>query len=142
MTPSSSRTLLESRKVLVVDDHPGLAEMFADALRDAAAEPVVVHHAIGALETLRRQRVDAIVSDLKMPGMSGFDLMKVIRSSRAARVRAVPAIAISGEADWRFQDPFEAARAGFDFHLLKPVEPSTLVEMVRQVMLWRRRRTP
>ena len=138
MTPKRP---LEERTVLVVDDHPGLAEMFADALRDAGAEPLVAHQGLAALKMLRTHRVDAIVSDLQMPGISGFDLMKMVRSSRAARVRSVPAIAVSGEADWRFQDPFEAARAGFDFHLLKPVEPSALVEMVAAVMRWRKRKT-
>ena len=136
-----SKRPLDACTVLVVEDHPGLAEMFADALRDAGADALVAHQAAGALEILRTQRVHAIVSDLQMPGMSGFDLMKQLRSSRAAHLRSLPAIAVSGEADWRFQDPFEAARAGFDFHLLKPVEPSALVEMVAAVMRWRKRKT-
>lgn len=133
---------LANRTVLVVDDHPGLAEMFADAVRQAGGHAVVAHRAAGALEVLRTQKVDAIVSDLRMPGMTGFELMKVVRTSRASRVRAVPAIAVSGDTEWVFQDPFEAARAGFDFHLSKPVAPETLVQMVANVMTWKRRLTP
>lgn len=132
---------LDARKVLLVEDHPGLAEMLADGLREAGANVITVHDGIGALTALRRQRVDAVVSDLRMPGMTGFDLIKIVRSSPLAEVRSLPAVAISGEAEWRFQDPFEAARAGFDFHLVKPVMPTALVETVGQVMRWRRRRT-
>lgn len=135
------RRPLDACTVLVVEDHPGLAEMFADALREGGAEALVAHQAMGALEILRSQRVHAIVSDLQMPGMSGFELLKHLRSSRAAHLRSLPAIAVSGEAEWRFQDPFEAARAGFDFHLLKPVAPDALVEMVAKVMRWRKRQT-
>lgn len=136
------RQPLANRTVLVVDDHPGLAEMFADAVRQAGGHAVVAHEAAGALEALRTQRVDAMVSDLRMPGMTGFELMNLVRRSRASRVRALPAIAVSGDAEWVFQDPFEAARAGFDFHLAKPVEPSALVDMVAKVMSWKRRATP
>ncbi|MGD8376034.1 MAG: ATP-binding protein [Acidobacteriota bacterium] len=65
---------LSSRDVLVVDDEPAIAELIAEALRAAGHHVDIVHDGRVARERLREQRYDLVLTDLKMPHMSGVDL--------------------------------------------------------------------
>ncbi len=75
-----------------------------------------------ALEEALRQRPEIIISDLGLPGMSGLEFMTRLRAR--AEFKDVVAIALSGLG--REQDIAGAAQAGFDAHLLKPVDIAVL----------------
>lgn len=68
-----------SRKYLVVDDNAEFADNLAEILRDAGAEVSVAREATSALEHLRRTRFDGVVTDMKMPGISGAQLLEQLR---------------------------------------------------------------
>src|SRR5215475_13137344 len=81
-------------RVLVVEDEAPLGEVFRDFLAELGHDPVVVRSAEAALGTLERQRPDAIILDINLPGMSGLDFLQL----RPVREAGLPIVAISGVA--------------------------------------------
>jgi CheY-like chemotaxis protein len=69
-----------------------------------------------------------LVSDIGMPGEDGYSLIKRVRALGADRGGAVPALALTAYA--RAEDRVRAVRAGFQTHVVKPVEPAELITMV------------
>src|ERR671937_2330980 len=81
-------------RVLVVEDEEPLGAVFRDFLAELGHDAVVVRSAEAALGTLERQRPDAIILDINLPGMSGLDFLQL----RPVREAALPIVAISGVA--------------------------------------------
>ncbi|MDQ3036148.1 MAG: response regulator [Myxococcota bacterium] len=126
--------VLAGRTIVVVDDHAGMLDLLDDTLASAGARVLRAANALDALALVVDHDVDAVVSDLRMPAMSGLDLARALRGLRAERKRSIVAVAVSGDDSWRYIDPNKAASAGFDYHLEKPVEPSVLVATVRELI--------
>jgi PAS domain S-box-containing protein len=125
---------LSGALVLAVDDEPDTLDLLVTLFGRQGAAVVVARSATEALEVLRRLRPDVIVSDIGLPGPSGYDLMRQVRASGEEAGGWVPALALTGyagEGDGR-----EALLAGFQMHLSKPVDPAALVASVAK--LWRR----
>ena len=85
-------------RVLIVDDDPALLEIAALVLKERGYEVRKAEDGFQALVELRRSLPDVVISDLRMPNMSGFELLSVIRR----RFPHIPVIAISGEYDTAF----------------------------------------
>jgi CheY-like chemotaxis protein len=121
--PAASRI---SRRVLVVDDNADSAESMAMLLR---LQGNVVETALdgeSALDIAERFRPDAILLDLGMPKINGYEVCEQVR--RRAWGRDVLVIAQTG---WgQSQDRARSAAAGFDAHLTKPVDPDAVQEML------------
>jgi len=80
-------------RILVVDDEPAVLEIAALVLQERGYEVRKAKDGFQALVELRRSMPDTIISDLRMPNMSGFELLSVIRR----RFPHIPVIAVSGE---------------------------------------------
>ncbi len=124
-------TDLEGIRVLVVDDEPDARSLIQRVLGDCGAEVVTTGEPDQAVALIESERPDVLISDIGMPEMDGFELLKRIRSLGAKRGGRVPAIALTAFA--RSEDRTRALRAGFLIHLSKPVEPSELVATVASV---------
>ena len=106
-------------KVLVVDDNRDAAETLALVLEMFGHQMLIGHSGREALDLGSRERPDAIILDIGMPDMTGYEAARRIR--REAWGRKTFLLAITG---WGQEDDKEAARAaGFDGHLTKPVDP-------------------
>jgi CheY-like chemotaxis protein len=114
----SSGPRLDGVRVLVVDDDPSTLEMLTEALGTTGAQVTASGSARDALERLRKNGIDVIVSDIAMPGEDGFWLMEHLRAVPGT-VGRTPAIALSALA--RSEDRTRAIEAGFQMHLAKPV---------------------
>ena len=79
-------------RVLIVEDQVDLGDVFRDFLLELGHHPVVVHTAEAALATLETERLDAILLDVQLPGMSGLDFLQL----RPVRALGVPIVAVSG----------------------------------------------
>ncbi|HEU4535097.1 MAG TPA: ATP-binding protein, partial [Polyangiaceae bacterium] len=131
---SATGGVLAGARVLAVDDEPDTLELLVTLFRRQGATVAAARSAPEALEALGRLRPDVIVSDIGLPGTSGYDLMRRVRASGEEAGGWTPAIALTGyagEGDGR-----EALVAGFQMHLSKPVDPAALVAAVAK--LWRR----
>jgi len=122
---------LSGVKVLVVDDEVDARDLIKRVLGDCDAEVLTAGTAAEALAIIERERPHVLVSDIGMPRVDGFELLRRVRALGAARGGKLPAIALTAFA--RSEDRTRALRAGFLVHVSKPVEPSELVATVASV---------
>ena len=135
-TPGQEKVLPESTRVhlMIVEDDLDTLEMLRATLEARGFRVTACESAAATLAAAPGARVDLIISDIGMPEMDGFHLIKKLRE-RAA-YRDVPAIALSGYASKK--DAKAAIAAGFDAHVSKPVDPAELVIMVKGLLEKRR----
>ena len=128
--PASGRPAprLDGVSALVVDDHEDGLELVAMILTQQGASVLKAKDAGRALSLLRENRPSVLVSDLEMPGESGYDLMEKIRALPASQGGLTPAIALTAYA--RSDDQVRALMAGFQAHLSKPTRPHELASAV------------
>lgn len=122
---------LSGLKILVVDDEPDARALIKRVLADCEAEILTAGNATEALELIENERPQLLISDIGMPDVDGYELLKRIRALGQARGGRIPAIALTAFA--RSEDRTRALRAGFLIHLSKPVEPHELVATVATV---------
>ncbi len=128
LAPAFTMLHLSGLKILVVDDDADGRELARRVLSESEAEVLVAGNAADALVLVEAQRPDVLVSDIGMPEVDGFELLKRIRALGTERGGDLPAIALTAFA--RSQDRTQALRAGFVAHLTKPVEPPELLATV------------
>jgi CheY-like chemotaxis protein/nitrogen-specific signal transduction histidine kinase len=119
---------LDGVRVLVVDDDPGAREMTAAGLAETGAFVTAVENADEALAVLRLAPFDAVVADIGMPGKDGYALMRELRSSAERHMALIPAVAVTAYTSQL--DRSAALEAGYQAHLPKPVDLSTLAQML------------
>lgn len=115
-------------KVLVVDDEADARDLLARVLGDCHADVMSTGLVAEALLMIENERPHVLVSDIGMPDMDGFELLKRVRALGQSRGGNLPAIALTAFA--RSEDRTRALRAGFLVHVAKPVNPSELVATV------------
>ena len=123
---------LKGIRVLVVDDQPDACDLVSRVLGGCGAEVSTASSAREALEALEATPPDVLVSDIGMPEMDGYELIRRIRALDPSRGGRTPAIAMTAFA--RSEDRTRALHAGFQVHVAKPVEPSELIATVASVV--------
>jgi two-component system sensor histidine kinase/response regulator len=114
-------------KILIVDDEPELLEIASAYLEMEGYTPLTALNGAEALELIKSTRPDLIISDITMPGMSGFDLFEKIRSNHA--LQDIPFVFLSGHTD--LQHIMTGKELGSDDYLLKPFEPQMLISTIK-----------
>ncbi|PSQ96885.1 MAG: hybrid sensor histidine kinase/response regulator [Bacteroidetes bacterium SW_9_63_38] len=114
-------------RVLVVDDEDFILETAREALFDAGYRVHTASGAEAALTVVGEQAVDVVVTDLRMPEMDGFDLIRTLRAQHPN----LPIVAASGVADGRTD---EALDAGADAFLAKPFSAETLQSTLHEAL--------
>ena len=121
VTPARARPQdLEGVRVLIVEDEQDARDLVALLFADCGATVLQAGSGPEALELLALQPVDLVVSDIGMPGMDGFELLREVR-----RRWTMPAIALS--AHTRAVDRTRALQSGFQAHVPKPVDVGELL---------------
>jgi PAS domain S-box-containing protein len=119
---------LSDLKVLVVDDEVDSRGFVTFVLQDHGAVVKAVASATEALEALALEKPDLLLSDIGMPEMDGYMLIRQIRGMPPEQGGQIPAIALSAYVSQ--SDSEQALSAGFQKHLAKPVEPAELIAVV------------
>jgi len=120
-------------KILIVDDEPNIRESMKRLFALEGIDSVTASDGLEAAALLKDQGFDAIVLDLKMPGMGGQELLEWVR---AEGIRS-PVIMISALGDVR--DAVTALKSGASDYLLKPFDPAELVHKIRNLVSSRKR---
>jgi CheY-like chemotaxis protein len=123
---------LHGLRVLVVEDEGDTRDILDVLLRESGAEVQAVPDAEAAMQAMHARPPDVLISDIGMPEMDGYDLIRQIRRLHPDAGGRVPAIALTAFAHG--SDHREALRAGYDRHLAKPVDAVTLTRTVRDVL--------
>jgi signal transduction histidine kinase len=114
--------LARSRRVLVVDDNPYVAEALSMQLEMLGHEVQMVHNGQAAIKTARTFHPDIVLLDLGLPGMNGFEVAQSFRQD--PEMNEVVLIAVSGYG--QAEDIARSKAAGFDKHIVKPVSSEIL----------------
>jgi CheY-like chemotaxis protein len=125
VAPPAPRSLKRTRhRVLVVDDNRDAAHSLGLLLKASGHEVITRYDGPSAIEELSRFEPSVVLLDIGLPGMSGYDVARCIRNSR----QELLLVAVTGygqEEDYR-----STAAAGFDRHLVKPVDLQTLHKLL------------
>ena len=119
---------LEGVRVLVVDDHAVVRHAITLLLEDWGAKVTAVPGVPEALEALGRERPNVVLSDIQMPGEDGYALIRKVRALPPDRGGQTPAAALTGLTTE--EERARVLRAGFQYHVAKPVDARRLVEVV------------
>lgn len=131
--PSQPGLDLNSIRILVVDDDNNTREFIAFLLELHGANVIAVATADDAISTLVQFKPDLLLSDIGMPNMDGYMLMQQVRALPNEQGGQVPAIALTAyasEIDYQ-----QAMAVGFQKHIVKPVEPETLVAAIAELVM-------
>ena len=118
-----------SKKILTVDDSKTMREMVSFTLKNAGYEVVEAEDGKHALATLDGASVDAVITDLNMPNMNGFELIRSLRSNPAYKF--TPILMLTTESEGSKKE--EGKAAGATGWIVKPFNPEKLVEVVQKV---------
>jgi signal transduction histidine kinase len=126
MAPHDAGAASLGKRILIADDNVDLVAVLAEFLDMAGHRVITAHNGRDALELAGRERPDAAILDVGMPGMNGYELARAIRQE--AWGRSMLLIAATG---WGHEDDkFKAKAAGFDEHLTKPFAMEQLQKML------------
>ena len=121
------RHRLEGVRVLVVDDDADALSMVRELLETAGASVTTAFSADEALTLIEQHPPDLLLSDIGMPVMDGFELIRRVRELPPS-IRHLPAAALTAYA--QPEDRSRALRSGFQAHLAKPIDPGELLTAV------------
>ena len=116
------------QRVLIVDDNADAAATLDMLLRSLGYETHVVHDGAAALAAAPRFQPDVVLLDIGMPGIDGYEVARRLRKMKAGRSLRIVAVTGWGQE----ADRHRSREAGFDVHLVKPVEPGELLKVLHQ----------
>ena len=128
METATQRPDLAGLRVLLVDDEPDTLEILRVILKQFGANVRGETSAGDALETLLAWQPDVLISDLGMPGEDGFALIERVRALKPEEGCDIPAAALTAHV--RDEDRILALAAGYQTHIKKPVDPTSLARAV------------
>jgi two-component system chemotaxis response regulator CheY len=117
-------------KVLVVDDFSTMRRIVKNILRQLGFENILeADDGMNALDVLRSQSVDFIISDWNMPRLSGIELLKAVRTSE--EWKDLPFLMVTAEG--QKENVIEAVKAKVSNYIVKPFTPETLAEKIKKI---------
>ena len=117
-------------RILVVEDSPTILNLLGMVLRQQGFQIHTAGDGVEALEKLSQESVDLIITDVNMPRMDGFTLIRRVRAQQS--LANLPIIVLSTEREDR--DLEQGAMVGANLYLTKPVKPEVLVEHVQSLL--------
>jgi CheY-like chemotaxis protein len=127
MSERNSDSLYEPT-VLIVDDEPGLLQLFAGLIKRLPCRVLTGEGGEEAIVILERETPDLLILDLAMPGVSGYDVLQRVRSiPRLQNMRVMILTARPAMVP-------EVEELGIDYWISKPILPRDFLEIVREVL--------
>ncbi|WP_375539704.1 hybrid sensor histidine kinase/response regulator [Oscillatoria sp. FACHB-1407] len=123
---------LNGIKILIVDDEPDTRELVVFVLEQQGAQVAAAMSAPEALLILPQTRPDILLSDIGMPDMDGYMLIRQVRTLAPEQGGTIPAIALTAYAGDTNQQ--QVLAAGFQKHISKPIEPEALVQAIAHLV--------
>ena len=119
-----------SKRLLVVDDEPGLLQAVGVCLKTEGYDVMTARRGEDALIQIADTLPDLIISDIRMPGMDGYALARQLRAS--PRTELIPIIFLTAKGET--SDRVAGFRSGADAYLTKPFEPDELLSVIDNIL--------
>lgn len=121
----------QSMKFLVVDDFATMRRIVRNLLKEAGITNVEeAEDGAAALTMLKASKFDFVISDINMPNMNGFDMLRQIRAE--PQLKALPVLMVTAEA--RKEDIINAAQIGASGYIVKPFTKAILEEKLGKIL--------
>jgi two-component system cell cycle response regulator DivK len=117
--------------VLIVEDDLGTRAMYRDYLNNCGFRTVDAHNGYQALEKAQEMHPNAVLTDLAVPGMDGFEFCRALQ--RSAATRDIPILAVTGRSEY-LDDLDRLRQAGISQVLTKPCPPDIIAEELRRLL--------
>ena len=117
-------------RALVVEDEEPLRRAYGRMLEGAGFTTILAASGREAMEAIEKDAVDVVVSDINMPNMNGFELLRQIRAQ--PEFRTLPVLMVTAEA--KKEDIVNAAQCGASGYIVKPFTKATLEEKVAKII--------
>ena len=121
---------MKKKKVLVVDDDKKSRYLVSFLLEKESFEVIMATNGLEGIEAARKQQVDLIIMDVKMPKMDGYETTKRIR--RLEKYKSIPIIALTSYA--MTEDKERALKAGCTGYIPKPITPETFISEIKKFL--------
>ncbi|MCI0629758.1 MAG: PAS domain S-box protein [Phycisphaerales bacterium] len=118
---------LEHKRILIVDDNVDAAESLSRMLRLMEHEVHVAHDGLAALKAAERVKPDIVLLDIGLPKLDGLEVARRLRH----QTDGPPPLLVATTGFGQAEDRRRIAAAGFDHHLIKPLDPNVLQSLVR-----------
>lgn len=128
--PAETITATDVKNVLLIDDDPLQLAMTANLLANHGIHASTTTHPQEVIKRLKEQNYDLMFSDIQMPELNGFELVKLIRALPEKRFKTFPIIALSADSD---KHESEYLQAGFTAYLPKPFEARQLIQLITRL---------
>ncbi|MBI4656315.1 MAG: response regulator [Elusimicrobia bacterium] len=116
--------------IIIIDDDPMVGELSRDLLTDEGYKVILIQDSINAIDIVRTQKPRLVISDIMMPGITGMDICKTIKSD--PELKAIKVIIVSGKS---YQvEKQRAFQFGADFFLQKPYNVETFSKTVKNIL--------
>lgn len=119
-----------TKRLLIVDDEPKLLRAVAVDLQGEGYDVATARSGAEALVSVAQRLPDLIVSDIRMPGMDGYELARRLRRNQSTAL--VPIVFLTAKDQTK--DRIEGFRTGVDAYLTKPFEPDELVAVIASIL--------
>ena len=119
-----------SLRILLIEDNPDLTEIMCELLENLRHEVIAASTGQDGIAKAKLYNPDVIICDIGLPGMSGYEVARHLRDD--VDLKDIFLVAFSGYA--QPEDLERSSAAGFDRHLVKPVDVKTLIEILSEVM--------
>ncbi len=121
---------MERKKILVVDDDKKNRYLVSFLLEKEGFEVVIATNGLEGIEAAKKQQVDLIIMDIKMPKMNGYEATRRIR--RLKKYKSIPIIALTSYA--MREDKERVMKAGCTGYMSKPITPEIFTEEIKKFL--------
>jgi len=119
-----------TKRILVVDDEPKLLRAVAADLRGEGYDVSTAQSGAEALMSVAQRQPDLIVSDIRMPGIDGYELTRRLKSNESSAL--IPIVFLTAKDTT--EDRIKGFRSGIDAYLTKPFEPDELIAIIASIL--------
>ena len=131
MQTDASDTSTANPLVLIVEDDFSTRMLYREYLQHEGFRTIDAHNGYQALEKARDLRPNAVLTDLAVPGMDGFEFCRALQESPATR--SIPILAVTGHSEY-LEQPDRFAQAGIAHVLIKPCPPDVIAYELRRLL--------
>ncbi|GEP50244.1 hybrid sensor histidine kinase/response regulator [Flavobacterium noncentrifugens] len=130
LQPSGAFDFLENRKILIVDDDAMQLSLMKEIFSNYPVQITTITDASNVKAMLENEKFDLILSDIQMPQIDGFELVRIIRNNNNPEIATIPVVALSGKRDL---NPEDFTSKGFTAFHPKPLQLDELLLLIKAI---------